>query len=417
MKNNPFISEKFVSIWLKHFNDSKSALKFNFIKGVTFVKNKYLPLYINSGKNLTNGISYSLTEDAKDYKRKVFFLYDIPEYFEVNSSPTQPLKVKKIRQYKGYLANLEKYSNVDDFLKDNFSSKSKGALNSCKRRLELCFNIEYKMYYGNNISKETYDSVFKHFNLLLKKRYTGKQIDNHYLSQKKWTYVYELIYPLILEKKASLFVVYNENTPIAVSLCYVSPDNAAFGGLTVFDIDYSKFDLGFIGIMKQLEWCIHEKIKVLDYSKGDFEYKKRWGNKIYDFEYHIYYDSRSIFSRFLASVISVFFKSKQYLREQDLHTRFHKITFFLKGKKKKKVAPKNFEMTPIKNLKNLGDLLKIEMNDDNFQFLKEHIFKFLYRYSENINDINIYTIVNSSNSYIIAAKSHNVKITFDSKQQ
>ena len=61
-------------------------------------------------------------------------------------------------------------------------------------------------------------------------------------------------------------------------------EDTLFDAITVFDIDYSKFHLGSITIMKLIEWCIENEIKILDFSKGYFEYKRRWCTKIYDFE-------------------------------------------------------------------------------------------------------------------------------------
>ena len=46
--------------------------------------------------------------------------------------------------------------------------------------------------------------------------------------------------PMILEKKASLFVVYEDSNPIALRLNYFS-ENTLFHAITTFDIDYSKF--------------------------------------------------------------------------------------------------------------------------------------------------------------------------------
>mgnify|MGYP000353444578 CR=1 FL=1 len=72
MKQNPFTSKSFESIWSKHFNNAKEVMTFEFINGVSFLKHKFLPLHINVGKNLTKGIDYKLNIDAIDYKKKTF---------------------------------------------------------------------------------------------------------------------------------------------------------------------------------------------------------------------------------------------------------------------------------------------------------------------------------------------------------
>lgn len=412
IKNNPFVSNEFVSVWLKHFNQKKASVSFNFIKDIAFVKNKYIPLYTNVGKNLTNGISYTLnTSSVNDIKNKAFLLLDIPDYIETDTIINNSLKVKKVRQYKGYLANLQDYTNIETYIKDNFSSKSKGVFAKCIRRLELSFNIKYTMYYGDNITKDQYNFIFKHFNKLLIKRYTEKQVSNHYLSPEKWNYLYELVYPMILAKKATLFVIFRDNVPITVSLNYIS-ESTAFGALTVFDTNYSKFNIGFIDIIKHLEWCIKEKIQIFDFSKGDFDYKKRWGNTIYNFEYHIIYNPKSITSKIIAYGISKYFLLKQYLREQDLHTRFHKLTFFLKRGKKNISKNSGVTITPINDINSIGQLTELNFDNVNDSHLIELTYNFLFKYSESVNNVLIYKITGIDNSYLIAGKSKNEKITF-----
>ncbi|AUP77244.1 GNAT family N-acetyltransferase [Flavivirga eckloniae] len=406
MKNNPFISKEFTSVWSKHFNKSKPEIRFKFIKDLSFVKNKYLPMYTNMGKNLTNGLSYKLQMNESDYKNKVFFIYDIPEYINQSNPETGSLKLKSVKQYKGYLANLDNYTNLDDYLADNFTAKSRRKFRMYKRRLEESFNIDYKMYYGDNMTKEQYDVAFDYFNKLLKKRYTEKRINNHYLAEKKWSYLREVCYPMILSKKASLFVIFDNNTPIAVSINYIA-DDIDFGALTVFDIDYTKFNIGFIDIMKHLEWCIENNIRIFDFSKGDFDYKKRWGNKIYNFDYHILYDSSSVIAKLIASSLAGYFSLKQTLREKDLHTRFHKLIFLLKGNKN--TNTKNFQVIKDDNEIPENDLQLIDYNTDEYAFLKKIVYDLIFNAPEAISDVNVYLVKGLEDTYCMKGKKTNIK--------
>ena len=127
MRNNPFTSEIFNTVWLKHFYDSKPSYKFNFIKNVSFYKKVFLPVYINVGKNLTKGVFYRLQKEHNDFKGKIFLLYDIPDYFNVNEQVdfiNKKLGVKKIYQYKGYdRKNLRVLISLDA-IKSGKSGKS-----------------------------------------------------------------------------------------------------------------------------------------------------------------------------------------------------------------------------------------------------------------------------------------------------
>lgn len=406
MKNNPFTSSEFSSIWSKHFNNSNPKRNFNFIEGISFVKNKYLPLYINIGKNLTNGLSYKLKKNENDYKNKVFFIYDIPTYINMYSLKLGALKIKSIKQYKGYLANLDNYTSLHSYVTDNFSSRSRKVFNKYIRKLEECFNIKYQMFYGNNITKNEYDFIFDNFNRLLKKRFNEKRINNHYLADKKWEYLKEVIYPMILSKKASIFVIFDNKKPINISINYLA-SNINFGALTVIDTDYSKFNIGFIDIMKHLEWCIENNLQIFDFSKGDFEYKKRWGNKVYNFEYHILYDSSSFIATLIAVFLSKYFSLKQILRSKNVHTRFHEFIFLLKGNKK--TTTSNFHI--INDEKNINDneLECIDLYSTKYAFLKKIVYEFLYKNSESINDIKVYLANNSDNTYYIKGKKSSLK--------
>jgi len=412
MKNNPFTSKEFTSIWSKYFNNSIPNRTFNFIEGLLFTKNKYLPLYINIGKNLTNGLSYKLKINESDYKNKVFFIYDIPGYLNISNPKLGTLKLKAINQYKGYLANLDDYTNLHDYIGDNFSSKSRGVFKKSAKKLEDSFNIKYKMYYGNNITKDEYDFIFDNFNRLLKKRYNEKQINNHYLSEKKWEYLKELVYPMVISKKATLFVIFDGNTPITISVNYIA-ENIDFGALTVFDTDYSKFNIGFIDIMKHLEWCIENNIQIFDFSKGDFDYKKRWGNKIYNFEYHLLYDSSSIIATLIAAFLAKYFTFKQILRNNNTHTRFHEMIFFLK-KNNKKIYTKEFHVIKEENNTTENNLSLLDFNTNEYAFLKKIVYDFLYRYSESINDVNVYLSSASDSIYFIKGKNNNLKVRHNS---
>ncbi|MEN3324130.1 GNAT family N-acetyltransferase [Mariniflexile soesokkakense] len=409
---NPFTSQTFVSIWLKHFNHSKEALTFNFIEGVSFVKNKYLPLYVNTGKNLTNGISYTLNENKTDYRKKVFFLYDIPEYYQVNNIVTESLKLKTTQQYKGFLVNLKKFENSDDYLNKHFSSNSRWKIRKSKKRLESSFNIKYDVLYGAETTKNNFDFAFNYFNILLKKRFTEKQINNHYLAPRKWKYLQELIFAMILDKQAALFVISSDNTPISIYLNFVS-DKILYSALPVFDTDYSKFNVGYLDNLKHIEWCFENNIEIFDFSKGDYDYKKRLANKEYRFNFHILYDAKSIRAKVIANGILLFFKIKQKLRDKNMHIIFHKIVYFLKGKKYNKYTPLDFETEKLDPNFNKEKLIPIDFNEQEYAELKKIVIDFLYKNSESVNNVVVFKLEDSINTFYIKGNKTTEKIVFN----
>ncbi len=337
LEDNPYLSDEYTSVWLKHYHENKEAERFKFMDGVSFVKHKKFPLYINTGMNLTNGISYALNDGKEnDFKGKVFLLYDIADYFKINPTITnRSLSLKKVKQYNGYLIKLDSYGSLDDYYRMNFSTKSRSQLKRKKRKLEDAFEISYRMHRNNDLTKDEFSNLFMSFNKLLKDRYDEKEVNNHYLTPAKWEYFEEVSYNLYCNNKASVFVAYDKDKPISISMNFTNGE-VYFLVLPAFDINYSKYSLGLVSNIAQVEWCIENKVGTYDFSKGEFDYKKRFGNLEYGFDYHIFYDSKSLKATFTALVVYNFFRVKQFLRENEFHTKYHEAIFSIRNLFKKR---------------------------------------------------------------------------------
>ena len=411
MKENPFLSDTFTQIWSKHFNKDKPIYSFNFVPNLSFIKPTWLPIYFNVGKNNTKGISYSLhSGNAQDCKKKVFLIYDIPTFLDLDINlGSNDLKLTKIRQYPGFLVDLNNYSDFDQYFCATFSKSSRYKLNKYKRRLESCFEISYKMYHGY-MKKELYDCLFGHFKELLEKRFNDKGITNNNLDPKEWNFYYEVAYPMILEKKASLFVIYNGNVPIGVTLNYFS-ENIVFDAITVFDIDYEKFHLGSVTIMKLIEWSINQKFKYFDFSKGYFDYKKRWATKEYYFEYHLYYDKSSIISNVLGNTIALYFNLKQYFRDKNLNAKIHKLTFWFRNLQVKKNESERYLSIPIEGEINLEKFIEINRDSDEWKDLKSNIFEFLYLNNSSEKDLKVKKSNLDKNRFVLECNDKRVILT------
>ncbi|WP_150451200.1 GNAT family N-acetyltransferase [Arenibacter lacus] len=410
MNNNPFSSKTYTTTWLQHFRPSAQISSFPFLKGISFYKHPFLPLYTNVGRNMTKGMWYSLENEKinREVKNKVLLIYDVPEQaVTTDGLASGRLKREKIIQYPGFLLDLAPFKDYNDYLLQTFSKSSRYKLNKYIKRLETCFDIRYKMYHGE-IKKEEYYFVFEHFEALLRKRFLQKQITNNNLEPKEWNFYKEATYPMILEKDAALFVVYNGKTPIAVTLNYIQ-NNALIDAITVFDIDFEKFNLGSINIMKLVEWSLDNNLGVFDFSKGYYEYKKRWTNKAYNFEYHLLYDGTSPLSTLLAWNIKNYFKLKQYLREKDLNTKFHKLSFLLKNNKSVKDEKTKFTFSPMEERLVLENYKEVTKDSSEWNQLRTMIFEFLYLNSEAEKDLTIKQHTN--NSFIFIGKKERVLLS------
>lgn len=407
MTNNPFSSDTFTTVWLKIFNEQKSSFQFPYFEQINFVRSNAFKIYSNVGGTNTKGVSYGINPDllSPNFNDACFLIYDVPQYFGTKVLEHENVGFIKLKQYPGFLINAGKYNSLDNYLSSNFSKSSRYKLKKYRKKLEKCFNIEYKMFYGS-IDRSTYDSLFQSFRELLEKRFDDKQVYNNNLDSKEWEFYHSVSYPMILEKKAGLFVIYNDGKPIGITLNYFSED-ILFDAITVFDIDYGKFHLGSITIMKLIEWCIQSGFNTMDFSKGYFDYKKRWANLQYDFEYHIYYNRKSSLSKSKAFLISNFYRLKQLLRENGINEKLHKLTYKLNNKKVEAQDTLRYEFKKDDRCEfKLENYTKLcWYNHESLR--KSLVFEFLYLFEENEKNINLYSDNISQNSYCIQCESGN----------
>jgi len=258
------------------------------------------------------------------------------------------------------------------------------------------------MFYGD-ISKEDYKLIFVKFKGLLEKRFTDKQITNNNLNPDEWNFYYEIAFPMILNKKAALFVVYEGSNPIAITLNYLS-DTILFHGITVFDIDFSKFHLGKIALLNLFSWCFNNHIQVFDFSKGHFDYKTHWSDKRYIFEYHLYYDQSSIPISLLALGIKKFFELKQYLRDKNFNSTLHRLTYRLKRKKINPRSKINFTFLEIRKKYEDSELSKINILSTEFASLKKITNEFLFLNKEAMKHLSIWKVLNKESTYLFKGK-------------
>ena len=402
IRDNPFSSKTFTACWSKHFNNGIKPISFGFLNQVRCYESKIPSLYINIGKNLTKGISYSINDtEMEEIHGKTILFYDVLADSGASGVPnknnTKSWGHFSIRQYPGYSIHLRSFDSLEDYMNQTFKKSSRYKLRKYKKRLEQCFDVSFKSI-GPNVSKEEYDFIFERFRILLEKRFEEKRIHNNNLNQSEWDFYKDVAFPLIKEEKATLFVLYNGNQPISITLGYLA-DKRIFDAITVFDIDYAKFHLGSIKIMYLIDWAITNNWEILDFSKGYFDYKVRWSNKKYSFHYHILYDKDSIQSKLTAFFLKCFFELKQCLRERKMNQRLHKIRFWLKKTKTEQPSKPLYHFKPFENNLSKKKLIEINWLEEENLFLKEAVFDFLYLNNEKATYLRIFKVLGEP-SYI-----------------
>jgi CelD/BcsL family acetyltransferase involved in cellulose biosynthesis len=322
MKSNPFNSSIYEDVWLKHYGGGQKAHKFDFLNGVKFIKGKWPGQYVNIGGNYTNGMFYKINKEELDYKGKTYLIYDVPQYLDSNQIEDGDLKVAKLRQYKGLSINIERYKTIDDVLSKCFSSsKSRYNFRRTIRQLEEQHTISNKMFFGD-IERKDYDQLMNDFKRIMEIRF--EDIDNDNTLLPMWDFYKDLIFPMVNESLAAIFVIYDGSEPIALSINFVYGSTFVVA-MRTFDVNYSRLGIGNIEVYKLIEWCIDNNVKTLDFSKGESDYKKRWCDSEYYFERHVIYDSNSFRAKTTAKALVGVHNFKQYLRDKKINLLVHKI--------------------------------------------------------------------------------------------
>ncbi|WP_298537818.1 GNAT family N-acetyltransferase [uncultured Algibacter sp.] len=327
------------------------------------------------------------------------------EFFEEDK-----IKIKRIIQ-KGhdcYGIILENnIKDVDVFLKTSLPGAFRSNLNRLKKRLEMCFSIKYTMYCGS-IKKDEYDYIMNSLIEMQVKRLNHQKIDNHLLN--KYENYKKIAFSLINEKKASLFVIYNNTVPIGITLNFIL-DKVYFGEITTFDMNYSKFGIGNLLIYKQLSWCIHNNFEYFDMGNGEYEYKKKWCNHHYLIETHIIYSKNSLVARFASIFCEYLVKLKNVLKRINFHLAYKKAQKIFKGSKEEKSLQQiKYEFHKLESgVNQTKEIKKENFQDPKYDYLKKVIFDFLYLYKEHFQNVVLYSISNKSHTFILEGENHMVK--------
>lgn len=390
MKFNFLISKKSHFLW-DFFLFNKIPAYYNELENNVNKSIEIIPIY-NSENTLHSGI------------HEIRF---IPFYFDLKLRHFNPnYTQKKYYRVDNFLVNLEGYANAEEYMKDRLGQKSRSQWRRRVHRLETCFNIEYKFYYGD-ISKQKYDQLYFSFEYFIKKRF--KQRGDSFSFKDKWDVIKKNSYQMILEKKASFFVIYANDKPIDICLSYHF-QNIMLHLIRSYDIEYSKFWLGQIDMYKQIEWCFFNNFKIFDLMWGELDYKIRWCNKVIQYEHHFLYDKKRFLNKYIVIALIKLYKIKDFLLKKKVYIFLDHIKNFVnKNSQSENIQFKKEVLIKIPLKDNLTEL---DINLKEYAFLRKPTFDFQYLNFEYTDNIRLFKINNEKNSYIIQGKSSIEKIIF-----
>ncbi|MFB9057595.1 GNAT family N-acetyltransferase [Mariniflexile ostreae] len=332
---------------------------------------------------------------------------------------TQGVDFKTIEQHQQDCFGIviaPEITDINQYLNAHFNKNSRTPIIKKMKRLEHCFHIHYKVFYGD-ITQKNYTYLMALAHGMLLRRFQQRQDDNFIL--RDWEKYHSILYPLILEKKASLFVIYNGTEPIQISINFHF-GKTFFAYIPAYNIDYAQFGLGNTAVYKQLEWCIANHYVYLDMGNGDLEYKKRWCNYHYVLETHIFYRTKNIRSRLSANKAFYKIKLKNIVKDVLKSELYNKIKLKFPINRPN-ISHLKTESYTIKNITSIQDfkpdvLLEIDFKNhcDYPQIINKPIYDFLYKTQEHLDNIIVYKIKNQNNCIIIKGKTKAIHLCFDS---
>lgn len=326
---------------IKSKRNKEVISKLGFLYSI-FVENHIPAYYQETIINALVNNRITLPKDKTPLKENngVDMVPNIPDYLIL------PLKIekvnlqcKRVRQYQGYLVHLKEGIDCKTYLSEQLSKRNIKNLHAKQRKLEAEHKISYIFHYGD-ITKEHYNFLFSEFYSMLESRFLEKKMYNNNLLH--WKFYYDLAYPMILEKKASLFVIYDGEKPITMTLNFLLED-IVFSYIQTYDINYSNYNMGDISMVKHIEWCKESGFTIFDLAMGQTDYKLKWCNHIYNFEHHLFFNPDSSFSRLKSHILSQKLRLRQYLRDKDIIGKRFQMDKFLFNRRVKRLNNFNWK--------------------------------------------------------------------------
>lgn len=248
---------------------------------------------------------------------------NIPSYIQLteHKENTGNLRCIDVPQYKGFLVNLKGQDSAANFLQDQLSKRNQKNLRSKRKKLESSCKITSSVYFGD-IEKDTYSLIFKTFYSLLKDRFDQKKTHNRYLAD--WDNLQAYVYHKILKKEASLFVLYDNEKPIGITLNFHIGD-IVFSHIQAYDVDYAIYNIGDICMVNHITWCIQHNVSIFDLSMGETYYKLKWSNYQYHFYNRLYYNNNAIVDMAWVKITCLKFRLLQYLRDKQILGKYFSL--------------------------------------------------------------------------------------------
>ena len=349
-------------------------------------------------------------------KAQVYSMSLVPAYLTFGLAKDSKYIERTSKQTNlGYTVELHDGFDLDEYLKKQFKNNYRN-LKKRQIRLEQCFDIQYDMYFGE-ISEEVYRTLMDRLFTMVNYRFAQRGESHDMISQKDEIVANTL--EKIRTRVASLFVIRDGETPIDISLNYHNGP-VFYGGVSSYDIDYSKFGLGAIEKIKLLEWSLANGVRIMDFGYGDLPYKKDWSNKTYFYRNLVVYNPRSFPSVFRGQMEYAKLLIKEYLKGSGIVGKVKKWKKKLRHQPQKSAnSPIDFTCTRINIPLPESTTRMSEVRPEDFPELplNRALIDFLYTSTNHRSKVRLFKDPSEPNTFILLGAKQAEKLSFHQSTQ
>jgi hypothetical protein len=280
-------------------------IKYNF--HYSFYENRVLPPFYRVKNRDSDQINESLDRHSKSELGVILL---IPPYLNYTQKDLFPgYKCIQRTFWMGFAIQLPPQATSGEFLRNQLGKKPYKNLRQDIQRLERDYQIDFQTYFGS-IEDSKYEFLMQTLKSFIQERFKGRT--NKHSALNKWEQYEKSVRQMILNKKASIFVLLNKDIPICVSLNYHYHD-IFVASIISFNNDFFSYSLGKQMFVKQIDWCYANNYSLIDLGWGSFDYKIKFSNAVFKYNTQIIYPEKSAVKYIISYFLGVFLYVKYYL--------------------------------------------------------------------------------------------------------